>query len=290
MKDALPAFEVGITSTERRMIDLLKITLTGAAEALRFVNWDAPITIAVGDDAEATFLPLPFIRGDARFQADLQIDEITLTVPNGEVTLYQEGAATPTASTVAGLAVSGVFDGAGVSLYQLDLERQVVFHHSDWVVSLIAAITRVSVTVHLQSWISKLDMRAPQTICQEQCNNALFDNYCGLLEGPWQILGTALGGDRDLMFSDRAEANGWFDLGMVEFLTGSNAGQSKTVSRFEAGTFYFPSPFQCVVASGDTYRAVPGCNKTVDECLTKFANLTRYRGFPYIPRPEIMVG
>jgi hypothetical protein len=40
------------------------------------------------------------------------------------------------------------------------------------------------------------------------------------------------------------------------------------------------------VASGATFTVRAGCDKTQGTCTTKFSNLARFRGMPYIPVAE----
>ena len=43
------------------------------------------------------------------------------------------------------------------------------------------------------------------------------------------------------------------------------------------------------VTIGDSFRFLPGCDHTTASCQLPFKNLSRYRGFPYIPPPETAV-
>jgi uncharacterized phage protein (TIGR02218 family) len=45
-------------------------------------------------------------------------------------------------------------------------------------------------------------------------------------------------------------------------------------------------PLPAAVVSGDAFEIYPGCDKTKATCENKFANLIRFRGYPFIPAPE----
>jgi hypothetical protein len=41
---------------------------------------------------------------------------------------------------------------------------------------------------------------------------------------------------------------------------------------------------------GDAFTAAQGCDHTLATCQSKFANQARFRGFPYVPPPQIVTG
>jgi uncharacterized phage protein (TIGR02218 family) len=83
--------------------------------------------------------------------------------------------------------------------------------------------------------------------------------------------------------SSRAEADGYFDLGLLTWTSGNNNGASSEVKRFEGGTFVLWSPLLFPIESGDTYSVSPGCDKTTDGHLRYNADLIDFGGFPDVP-------
>jgi len=289
MKEALPAYQDTIKGAERSVIDLLKIQSLIIADPLRICNWDRALDINVGDGfGTQIFSALPFRRETIKTHADLTVDDVTISVPNAELQLALDSDATPTVTSISELTIESYFTGAEISLYQYDIANNLVFHHSDWVVSAVPAVTRVGVVVQLRSFIAKLQAHSPKTVIQEQCNSQLFDIECGLVASAHEVSGTALSGTRCQIWSELTEPAGWFSLGSVRFTSGANIGLSRQVVSYGGGTFllsaYLPTP----VAGGDGFTAVPGCNKTTNQCLNKFNNLARFRGFPYVPQPEVV--
>jgi uncharacterized phage protein (TIGR02218 family) len=67
--------------------------------------------------------------------------------------------------------------------------------------------------------------------------------------------------------------------------TYTNSAGVKTI--VPAFAFSVGSSTQTAPANGDTFNIYPGCDKKQATCSTKFANLTHFRGFPYIPRPRL---
>jgi phage conserved hypothetical protein BR0599 len=88
---------------------------------------------------------------------------------------------------------------------------------------------------------------------------------------------------RILIDSSRAEAAGYFDLGILTFDSGANAGASSEIKRFEGGVFVLWSPLLFPIEVGDTYHATPGCNKSPDDHMRFNADMIDFGGFPDVP-------
>ena len=78
---------------------------------------------------------------------------------------------------------------------------------------------------------------------------------------------------------------GWFDWGVVTFLSGKNAGRSMEVMSHNLDTgvikLALPLPYQPQV--GDQFTITAGCNKTQSVCISKFNNILNFRGHPRVP-------
>lgn len=83
-------------------------------------------------------------------------------------------------------------------------------------------------------------------------------------------------------------AAGWFEHGVLTWLSGENAGAAGLVKsdRKDSGG---PRRLELWVApgrpaaEGDRFRVVAGCDKRAGTCRTKFNNFLNFRGFPHIP-------
>lgn len=91
---------------------------------------------------------------------------------------------------------------------------------------------------------------------------------------------TAVGAEPDRLFSDsgRAEADGFYKPGVVEWLTGQNAGAQVEVIAFTADQFELLLPTPYPIEAGDTYRVRQDCDKTFAMCKARFANVLNFRG------------
>lgn len=82
--------------------------------------------------------------------------------------------------------------------------------------------------------------------------------------------------------------NGTWTFGHLVWKTGNNAGLTSEIkTHLNSGgpnnwiTLGIPTPWAIEV--GDTFDIWPGCNKTLNECVTKFNNLTYFGGFVTLP-------
>ncbi|MCU0624551.1 MAG: phage BR0599 family protein, partial [Gemmatimonadaceae bacterium] len=81
-----------------------------------------------------------------------------------------------------------------------------------------------------------------------------------------------------------------FDLGIVRFTSGALSGVSRVVRSHvqSGGVLRLVAPLPAAPAPGDGIAVTPGCDKRQATCSSKFSNLARFRGYPYIPVPETL--
>ena len=101
----------------------------------------------------------------------------------------------------------------------------------------------------------------------------------------------AVAGDTDGQSFRLPDAGGrldcWFERGRLTVRAGDARGLTGVVKedRREGAwrrlTLWAPLPAR--VAPGDEVRVEPGCDKRVETCRLKFANIANFRGFPDIP-------
>ena len=48
-------------------------------------------------------------------------------------------------------------------------------------------------------------------------------------------------------------------------------------------------PLGYAIAPGDVFRLHPGCDKRLDTCIDRFANVLNFRGEPYIPGQDLLM-
>lgn len=133
---------------------------------------------------------------------------------------------------------------------------------------------------------------------QASCDAALGDARCGLdINDPaFKGSGTvaAIIGDRGFAATSLgAFADGWFALGVVNWISGANAGRSAEVLSHTATgpdvkITLLEAPVRSI-ATGDTFDIFAGCDKRFETCQSKFANAVNFRGFPHIPGQDTII-
>lgn len=159
-------------------------------------------------------------------------------------------------------------------------------------VSEVPELDRSSAQLTVKSELERLDVAIPRQVYQAQCQATVYDTECGLSRGPLTVAGAATGAStlgRTQFPSNLVQATGHFDLGTLTWTSGANAGVARTVKRQQGGTVTLLSTLPAAVVAGDSFTVVPGCDGLQATCSGKFGNLARFKGQPYIPKPETVV-
>jgi len=115
----------------------------------------------------------------------------------------------------------------------------------------------------------------------------LYDAGCGIIRGTFSLDGAVgSGSNSDTINFSGARAGD--AQGSLVFTSGANANVRVTVKSVNVGTSYtlmYPLPF--APSEGDTFNVAFGCDHTQGTCMAKFNNLANFRGFPYVPPPQM---
>lgn len=263
--------------------DLLTLTLrTGTV--LRYSLADVPITFG-----NTTWQLGPKIdRSGVKSKRGVVVSTVQLTFYPEETDLIEGVPLLP-------FIRSGGLDGASVLLETafgptfVNLAGKLVMESGR--VTSIIDITPSEVTVEVSSWLELLNVNMPQELIQPPCLHTLYDSGCGLNRASLAQTGAVTAAADDRAFTtDLVAAAGRFSLGTIRFDTGANAGQLRTVrSSDAAGGFIVVLGLPFTPAVGDAFTAYPGCDRAKTTCSTKFGNLARFKGQPYVPTPESSV-
>lgn len=93
------------------------------------------------------------------------------------------------------------------------------------------------------------------------------------------------GTEPDRIFTDtsNAQADGFYNLGVIEWLTGNNAGAQMEVDSQASDVFTQSLNLAYAIQVGDTYRVRQDCDKTKTMCINTHNNLVNFRGESMIP-------
>ena len=264
------------TATKFSQADLYTVTLiTG-----QVLTWtDAATSLTVGG---TTFVAGPLLkRGAIKSSVGLSADDTTLEILGNS---FQ----------VSGIAVNlfalnGGFDGA---LVQLD--RIVMPTYGDTSLGSYlrwrGRITQVEpsssgVKFTVASDLQLLDIQMPRNIFQPTCNATLYDGACGINPATYRASGGIYGGTAYAVNTNIIAADSIYDLGVLTILDGPLAGVTRTIKASHAsGAFDVWLSFPAIPTTGNI-QVLPGCDKNLSTCSSKFSNTNRFRGFPYIPPP-----
>lgn len=123
------------------------------------------------------------------------------------------------------------------------------------------------------------------------CDATLGDARCGVdLEDPaYKGTGTVTSSSEATIHATGlgSFAEGFFSRGRVTFTSGANEGLAFNVRLHTTGSsdaviHLWEAPVYAVEA-GDTFTVTAGCDKRLETCRDKFANVVNFRGFPHIP-------
>ena len=135
-------------------------------------------------------------------------------------------------------------------------------------------------------------------IYQARCNADLGDARCGIdLAGRFYTsAGVVVATDgRTTLSAHLADAfsSGWFDAGSISFVSGANSGALVETARHSVdgaqSHFVLRHAPAAPIEAGDAIVARAGCDKSLETCRSKFANVVNFRGFPSIPTNDFVL-
>lgn len=128
------------------------------------------------------------------------------------------------------------------------------------------------------------------------CQAELGDAACrmAMTGAPFRRVGTILAVEGRQLFSAAIATEapaGFFTGGLVTFTSGANAGLAMKIREHGAeGTILLWQPMTRDLAPDDGIELLAGCDKRFATCREKFANAVNFRGFPFIPSPDFVLG
>jgi uncharacterized phage protein (TIGR02218 family) len=283
VKTASAALKAFIPSTRAFFeADLYTITPLGGS-ALRYTDCDRDITF--GGNTYSSGGPL-ITRGSMKWSIGLVVDTLDLSIDIVPANLYL---GRPLLQQLA----IGALDGA-----RFQLDRLFGSAFGSWVDSVtlftgniadIKELGRTHCKLVVRSRLELLNNSLPRLLFQPSCRWSLYSSGCTLSKAAFTTTYTVAAGSTALSLkSNAAQANGYYDLGTITYLTGLNAGVSATVKAYllSSGAFTLNAPLPFAVTAGDTFAASAGCDKSSATCSGKFGNLINFGGQEFIPVPE----
>lgn len=273
------------TSTQFVMCDLFTIT-TRFNEVLRYTSADCDVIS--GGNTFSSKGPL-IKRGMTKVVLGLQVDSLDMAI-------YADSTHLLNGAPFIASAMSGALDGASIKLERAFLNAW------DWpastavgsIIQFVGRVsdvdgTRTSLKITVKSDLELLNVKMPRVVFEPSCSRTLYDSGCGASRAAATITGRQIHGasTKTVLSLNLPEgASNTFDLGVIEFTSGANAGIARTVRTSSENAVRVAFPFPNTPAIGDTFKITKGCRKTMADCQNKHNNIIRFRGFPFVPAPE----
>lgn len=271
--------------------DLYTLTLLGGA-VLRYTSAD--IDVRVGANT-FTSRDLKIERSKIKWSTGVQVDEL-------DVTLWGDASNLILGQPFIVVAANGGLDGATLRLDQAfmadwsaaygDLTNYVLPSQFIGTLSDIE-VSRNQVKLKVKSLLELLNIQMPRNVYIPPCIHTLYDAGCGLNRASFSDSGTVSSATSTVLTVTGMTRNaGWYDGGYLVWATGANAGVEcsiKSSSGSPAIALTVTRPLLSIPVAGDTFTIYAGCDKLQATCSGKFSNLTKFRGFPYIPAAEVSV-
>jgi len=186
----------------------------------------------------------------------------------------------------------GAFDGAEIIRYRVFLTAPagtvvggvIMFQGK---ISTVDKVGRTQATVTVASDLVILQYDMPRNLWSPTCVHSLYDAGCGVIRGTYAASGTAgAGSTSNTILTSVALTQ--HTQGSLVFTTGANANVRGTVKAATTGValaLMYPLPF--APAKGDAFIVYAGCDHTQATCQARFNNVRNFRGFPYVPPPQM---
>lgn len=229
----------------------------------------------------------------------------TMEVPELEIRIDADNTSFASGGNLKLQAHNGLFDGATVGLSRVFMsapDNTSTLGTVDLFFGDVgaASIIGTSITLKVKGRNNRLDVPAPRNTYQPGCLHTFCDSGCTLSRAAFlttYAVGTSPAPSRTFLpFPSTPTLPGRYVSGTVTFLTGANAGLIRTVVACDTTGFTLASPLLATPATGDTFSAFQGCNKTIKGdgatagtfSCTNYSNTLNFRGFPFIPSPSTM--
>lgn len=187
----------------------------------------------------------------------------------------------------AGELEAGLYDGARVETWMVnwsDVSQRVLLSAGE-----IGEVRRGrhAFEAEIRSVSARLNLAVGRTY-QPVCDALLGDARCGVDAGAAAFRGTgavisSVDGRVLAVSGLEAFADGWFEHGALVWTGGANAGLRAEVRGSAAGEIVLWRAAARAVAPGDGFTVTAGCDRRLDSCAAKFANVVNFRGCPHMP-------
>jgi len=192
--------------------------------------------------------------------------------------------------------LSGRFDGAEIEIFLvnwLDIAAGQITLFAGWIGNV--RLTDGQFVAEVRSKTQKLSQHVGELTSALCRVTRLGDSRCGVTLAGYQFSRSvyAVTSNSVMTFDADSHADGYYDCGLVTFMTGLNAGIAKEIKRHTLSSgravIELQEAFPFDVAISDTATLEAGCDRRLTTCYNKFNNVINYRGEPHVPGTDTML-
>lgn len=257
---ASPALITILNSQQFYKADLYTITLNSGT-ILRYTDADGDLIVGAN-----TFICTgPIItRGTTRIVPGIEVDTLDISIRPKDTDLIS-------GITFQQFTQNGGFDGA-----YIQVDRIFMSTFGDTTPGVINRFygrvsdsqpSRSEIVLTVKSLLELLNTMMPRNLYQFNCVHTLFDAGCTLSKASFASNSSATSGSTASTINcGLAQAVDFFKLGTIIWLTGANAGVTRTIKDYSPGVLKLSLALQFVPTIGDTFTVYPGCDKQQTTC------------------------
>jgi uncharacterized phage protein (TIGR02218 family) len=159
------------------------------------------------------------------------------------------------------------------------------------IVTDIGDIGRLSVPLTVKGVSYLLDPQWPKDTIMSTCGKVLYSADCGAVASAHTVTGTVTNTPKaptvNGFCTNLTAADAFYIGGTITFTSGALNGLSYWVRNYvhTGGIVRLQTPALVSPGVGDTFSILPGCDKSMATCNSRFSNLANHGGFPDVPQP-----
>ena len=196
-----------------------------------------------------------------------------------------------TASITEADIMAGKYDFAEIEIFMVnvtDLTQGTITHRRGWLGEV--SLKNSQFIAEVRGLTQKLSQNIVE-LYSPTCRAIFGDTRCKVNLASFTVGSTVntVTSRQVIICNSMTQAAGYFSSGEIRWLTGANAGRRMEIKEFSNKQFTLVLPMPNNIAVGDTFNAIAGCDKTFNNCFSKFSNAVNFRGEPYVPGMDKML-
>ena len=258
------------SAAKLRLAELFLFTLRDGT-ILRFTTFAQDVLFGGN-----TYVSAPITRTTHSQDSDLSTSEIKVTVPRVSPWLDPDKL------------LSRYLDGAELQITWVDLTNLASNRIAFLGYTGEITYTHLTVEITFKTIADFFNKKVPKRKYVESCGHTMYDSGCKLVRATYAVNGTVGGGSTTQTIYDAGlvQADGYFNLGIIEFTSGVCTGEKRWVKAFVTGEVSLFDALPSAPSASDTFSIVPHCRKAYASCRDDYGNEVNFGGFQDIPDPN----